>query len=289
MPVVVVTDSSACLPVELAEDYGIIVVPLHVLVGDDAVLEGVDEMPGELYDGAATTSAASPGELKVAYTRAMRASKGDGVVAVHLSRHLSGTWEAGRQAELALDDNVRVVDSRGAGMGTGFAALAAARRAAAGGSRDEVYRAAVDVAKRSKCYIVVDRLDQLRRGGRISTAAAVLGTALAMQPVFQVVDGKLALKEKTRTSSKALAKLVEAAVKASGDTPTALAVQHLDAAERAEQIADELRSRIPHVDEVVICEFGPTLGVHLGRGAVGVVVVPGGASFDSASAVDGES
>ncbi len=94
-------------------------------------------------------------------------------------------------------------------------------------------------------FIVVDRLEHLRRGGRIGTAAALLGTALAMKPVLHVVDGKLVLREKTRTSSKALAKLVDAAVMEAGEGSAAVAVHHSHAAERAEDVVAQLKDRIP--------------------------------------------
>jgi DegV family protein with EDD domain len=277
--VIVVTDSSACLAPEVAEELGIRIVPLHVLVEDVELREGVDEIPRDLAGAAVTTSAASPGEMRVAYTRALAESDGDGVVGVHISRQLSGTWEAGRQALDELGGKVRIVDSLGAGLGSGFPALAAARMARTGAGLDDVYRAAVDVAARSRCYIVVDRIEQLRRGGRISTAALVFGTALVTKPLLQIVDGKLVLKEKARTSSKVFVKLVDAAVKAAGDGEVAVAVQHLDAVDRADEVVAELRKRIPKISELVVSEFGPTLGVHLGPGAVGVVVVPGGAGL----------
>lgn len=275
MSVVVVTDSGASLNPDLAQRHSIIVVPLHVLVGDCQLREGVDDMPEDLYSGTVTTSGASPGELREYYLRAYDASGGDGVVAVHISRKLSGTWQAARKAIEELDGKVRIVDSLSAGMGIGFPALAAARLAATGAGIDEVYDAAVSVSRRGRSFAVVDRLDHLRRGGRISTAAALLGTALAMKPVLHVVEGKLILKEKTRTMSKAVAKLVEAAVKESGTEPTAIAVQHVGAADRADEVAGQLRERIPALTELIITEFSATLGVHLGPGAVGVVVIPG--------------
>ena len=275
MSVVVVTDSAASLNPALVERYSIIVVPLHVLVGDRQLREGVDEMPESLYSGTVTTSGASPGELREYYSRAYDASDGDGVVAVHISRKLSGTWQAARKAIEDLNGRVRIVDSLSAGMGVGFPALAAARLAATGASIDDVYESAVSVSRRGRSFAVVDRLDHLRRGGRISTAAALLGTALAMKPVLHVVDGKLILKEKTRTMSKAVAKLVDAAVKESGSEPTAIAVQHVGAADRADEVAEQLRDRIPGLTELIITEFSATLGVHLGPGAVGVVVIPG--------------
>lgn len=276
MPVVVVTDSSASVDLSLAESLDLHVVPLHVLVGDDQLDEGVDGMPAELNAKSITTSAASPGELQAAYSRALDQSDGDGVVAVHISRHLSATWSAAAQAAEVIGPKVRVIDSTGAGFGTGFVALAAARTARAGGDLEQVYQAAVDVAVRTECFIAVDKLDALRRGGRISTTTALLGTALVTKPILHVVDGKLALKEKVRTSSKALRKLIDAVVAVADGSGAAVAVQHYGAAERAETVIEELRERIPDMSELIIADLVPTLAIHVGSGAIGVVVVPGG-------------
>lgn len=277
MPVVVVTDSSACLSPELVDRFGIRVVPLHLLSGGRDLRDGIDPIPDDL--SGVTTSGASPGELTDAYAEALEQSGGDGVVAVHISRGLSGTWEAGRQAAQKLGEKVRIVDSESTGMGLGFPALAAARVARAGGGLKVVYQRAVEVAARGRTFIVVDRLDHLRRGGRIGTAAALLGTALAMKPVLHIVDGKLVLREKTRTSSKALTKLVDAAVEQAGTGPAAVAVHHSHAAERAEDVVAQLKDRIPDLSEVVVTEIGAVLGAHVGPGAVGVVVCPGGADL----------
>ncbi|MFD4266985.1 DegV family protein [Rhodococcus sp. NPDC058481] len=289
MPVVVVTDSSACIAPDVAQRYGIRVVPLHVLVDGRDIREGVDEMPRPLPQGATvTTSGASPGELTEAYARALEESEGDGVLAVHISRQLSGTWEAGRQASQGFGGMVRIVDSQSTAMGLGYPVLAAARVAKAGGDLRAVYQRAVDVAHRGRLLIMVDRLDHLRRGGRIGTAAALLGTALAMKPVLHLVDGKLVLKEKTRTATKALAKIVESAAEYAGDGPAAVAVHHLQAADRAEEIAAALRERIPSISEMVVSEIGSVIGAHVGPGAIGVLVCPGGAGGGNTGADDAE-
>ncbi|WP_305091887.1 DegV family protein [Prescottella sp. R16] len=276
MPVVVVTDSSSCLTPELVGRFGVRVVPLHVLHDGHDYREGIDPIPDDLTG--VTTSGASPGELADAYAAALADSDGDGVVAIHLSRHLSGTWDAGRQAAAGLGEKVRIVDSASTGMGLGYPVLEAARTARAGGDLDAVYRRAVDVAGQGRTLIVVDRLDHLRRGGRIGTAAALLGTALAMKPVLHLVDGKLVLREKTRTSTKALAKLVDAVAEQVGDAPAAVAVHHVHARERADTVAAQLEERIPSLTEVVVTEIGSVLGVHLGPGTIGVVTCTGGAS-----------
>jgi DegV family protein with EDD domain len=278
LTVVVVTDSSASLPTELVDELDIAVVPLHVLVGDRTIREGVDPTDIDYSSDTVTTSAASPGELRAVYEQALERSKGDGVVAVHLSRQLSATWEAGRQAVRDMDaaDRVRLVDSLGAGLATGLPVLGAARRARAGAPLDIVYDTAVAASNRSRAFILVNRTEQLRRGGRLSSAAAFFGSELVTKPLLQIVEGRLELREKVRTRSKAYAKLVAAAVDAAGDDGAAVAVQHLGAVDAAHTVATQLRDLIPGIRELIIAEFGPALGVHLGHGAVGVLVVPGG-------------
>ncbi|WP_280252398.1 DegV family protein [Nocardia abscessus] len=278
MAVVVVTDSSAGLPTEHLDELDIAVVPLHVLVGDRAMREGVDPVDIDYASDTVTTSAPSPGELREVYEQAWERSGGDGVVAVHLSRRLSGTWEAGRQAVRDMDaaDRVRLVDSLGAGLATGLPALAAARRARAGAPLEVVYDAAVAAAARARTFILVNRTEQLRRGGRLSSAATFFGSELVTKPLLHLVEGRLELREKVRTRSKAYAKLVAAAVDAAGADGAAVAVQHLGAEDAAHTIADQLRELVPGIRELIVAEFGPALAVHLGLGALGVLVVPGG-------------
>ncbi|MFI6867420.1 DegV family protein [Nocardia sp. NPDC050406] len=283
MTVVVVTDSSASLPADLVADLGVLTVPLHVLVDDHEFRDGVDEFEIDYSSSSVTTSASSPGELRAAYERAWELSEGDGVVAVHLSRQLSGTWEAGRQAVRDMDaaNRVRLVDSLSAGLGTGLTVLAAARRARAGAELDVVYDTAVAASVRGRAFIVVNRTEQLRRGGRLSSAAAFFGTELVTKPILQIVDGRIELREKARTRSKAFTKLVAAVVDAAGEDGAAVAVQHLGAEEAANTIAGQLRDLIPGIRELIVAEFGPTLGVHLGMGAVGALVVPGGCGAEA--------
>lgn len=278
MAVVVVTDSAAGLSADLVAELGIEVVPLHVLVGEREIREGVDPIEIDYTADSVTTSAASPGELREAYERALNNSGGDGVVAVHLSRMLSATWESGRQAvrDMGAEDRVRVVDSLGAGLATGLPVLAAARRAVAGAALDAVYERAVSAATRSRTFILVNRTEQLRKGGRLSSAAAFFGSELVTKPLLQLVEGKLEMREKVRTRSRAYTKLVAAAVEAAAADGAALGIQHLGAPEAAENIAAQLREQLPEVQELYVAEFGPALGVHLGIGALGVAVLPGG-------------
>lgn len=288
MVVRVVTDSTAHLAPGLAARYDVTVVPLHVTVAGRAYRDGVDIGPDELasvlrrhrpgHRVQVSTSRCSVAELAVGYAGA---DAGSGVLAVHLSRELSGTWESARLAAAESDTTVRVVDSRSTAMGLGFPVLAAARAAAAGADLDGAYAAAVDTAARCRTLLCVDTLEHLRRGGRIGAAVALLGTALSVRPLLHVVDGRIVPLEKVRTSARALERLAALAVAEAGDAPTALAVHHLDAADRAAALVAELRRRTPNVTELHVSPVGAVVGAHLGPGVVGVVVCPGGAGEPS--------
>lgn len=273
MSVVVVTDSSARLPADLLAPWDIRVVPLHVLVDGEDLRDGVDEMPADLYQRPqVSTAGAGPSELADVYRTALVDSAGDGVVAVHLSTALSSTCGAAQHAATEFGGMVRVVDSKSAGMGTGFAALAAARAAGTGAGLDEVVAEAESAASRVKAFIVVQRLDNLRRSGRIGATASWLGTALAVKPLLRIEDGNLVLAQRVRTTSKATAAMVEQVLDTVGERRAALAVQHVDNPAGAADVAATLASALPACGPAVITDLGPVLGVHLGPGAVGVVV-----------------
>ncbi|NUT49195.1 MAG: DegV family protein [Saccharothrix sp.] len=278
MSTTIVTDSTAYLPEGFAERHGIRVVPLHVAVDGRSRLDGVDFGPAELAAALGehrrvTTSRPTPGELAEVY-RSVLAEGAEAVVSVHLSRDLSGTWEAARLAAEEVDPTrIRVVDSRATGMGLGFAALAAC---AAGGDGEGAEKAAVAAASRTKMFFCVETLDHLRRGGRIGAAAALVGTALAVKPLLHVDDGRIVPLEKVRTMSRAIGRLVDLAASAAGSGPVGLAVHHLAAPERAAELATLLDERVPGSTGCLISEVGAVIGAHTGPGVLGVVVVPGG-------------
>lgn len=273
MPVVVVTDSSCCLPSEIVEHYGIGQVPLHVAFDGTDFRENIDEIPPSLVaTPGVTTSGATPADLEAAFAKALTESKGDGVVAVHMSRKLSSTWSAARVVADRYDGAVRVVDSRSVGLAVGFTVLAAAQAAARGADRDGVYEAAVREAATIEAMICVSDLDHLRASGRISAASRMLGSALSIKPILHLVDGSLALRERHRTFSKSIAKMVDAACEIAGARPVSIGVQHSDAPEAAEQVMAELLSRIPDVVTSMTTPLSPVLTVHVGTGAVGVTV-----------------
>jgi DegV family protein with EDD domain len=274
--IAVVTDSTACLTEELVASSGVRVVPIHVIVDGRTYLDGVDitsdEVAAALSGGkSVTTSRPTASQFLEAYTEAA-GSGAEAILSVHLSASLSGTYDAARLAARDAPVPVEVMDSRTIAMGLGFAALDAASAAAAGADIADVAHAARGTADAGQVLFYVDTLEFLRRGGRIGKASALLGSALRVKPLLHVVDGEVAPLEKARTANRALGRLADLAVGAAADRPVKVAVQHLDAAERAHAMAARLSEQL-HC-EVLICEVGAVMGVHVGPGLVAVAVVP---------------
>ncbi len=294
MSVAVVTDSTAYLPPDVVARYGIEVVPCYVVLAGHSGREGEDITPADVARALSTrgqkvsTSRPTPGDFVAAYRRRLAAGA-DRVVSIHLSAELSGTWDAARLAAAQVGEHVvTVVDSRSTAMGTGFAVLAAARAAAEGAGAAEVAAIANDTAARTRTFFVVDTLEHLRRGGRIGSAASLLGTALAVKPVLHVADGQVVPLERVRTSARALSRLVQRAVEAAGGPGASVAVHHLAAAQRAEKLATDLQQALADIRELYVSELGAVIGAHVGPGAVGVVVAPAPPSAEDGPGEDAQ-
>jgi DegV family protein with EDD domain len=278
MSVAVVTDSTSYLPAELVRERGIAVVPLQVVIGGTSYDEGADASSGTVAEALrtrqpVTTSRPGPAAFATAYAQAAEAGS-TAVVSVHLSAQMSGTVESARLAAKDSPVPVEVVDSESLGMGLGYAVLSAAAVAEAGGTIDEVAEAARKRAAASHAVFYVDTLEHLRRGGRIGAAAALLGSALAVKPLLQMVDGHIEALEKVRTSAKAIARLEEVAVGLAGSGPVDLAVHHLASPDRADRLAARLRERVPGLGDLHVSEVGAVVGAHVGPGMLAVVVAP---------------
>ncbi|WP_134741817.1 DegV family protein [Nocardioides sp. 503] len=284
MSVVVVTDSTASLPPEVAAERGIIVVPLQVVIGASSYDEGSEEATPERVAQAlrefrpVSTSRPAPRAMLDAYERAALAGAKQ-IVSVHISGDMSGTFESAQLA--ARDAPVRVicVDSRQVGVATGYAALAAADAIGQGVSVEAAAQAARTRAAASRSLFYVDTLEYLRRGGRIGTASALFGGALAVKPLLQIEDGVVASLEKVRTTARALARLEELAVEAAGADPIDLCVAHLANPDRAGMLVDRLTDRLAANlggREPWCGELGAVLGAHVGPGMIAVCVAPRG-------------
>ena len=277
---VVVTDSTAYLPDELAAEHGIHRVSLYVTLEGEQRREA-DISPdeyGDFYerlrasDEGATTSQPSVGDFVAVYEPLL--AEGAEIVSIHLSAGISGTCDSARQARdqlVAGDDGgerIHVVDSRTAGGGAAFVVLVAARAAAAGASATEAVEAARQARESLQIWFAVDTLEYLRKGGRIGGAQALLGSALQVKPILTLGE-QVAPVERVRTRRRAFERLVEYARERERDGAGTWIVQHIRDHDRADRLVAEGRE-IFGSDPVFVSEIGPVIGVHAGPGLLGV-------------------
>jgi DegV family protein with EDD domain len=283
MSLALVTDSTASLTPEVASKCCVTVVPLQVVIGAESYDEGVEggATPEMLADALrawtpVSTSRPNPDEMLEVYER-LAADGATGIVSIHLSADLSGTFESAQLAARRASVPVFAVDSRQVGMGTGFAVMAAVEARDAGGDAAAITAAAKERAAATTSLFYVDTLEYLRRGGRVGAVGALLGSALAVKPILKVENGRIGPFERVRTAGKALSRLEELAVAAAGDADVDVAVAHLASPERAATLAEKLSTRLAAGlggREVSVGEIGAVLGAHVGPGMVAVSVAP---------------
>ena len=273
--IVVVTDSSAYIPYEALGGLDIPVIPLWVIWEDERFRDGLDIDPPIFYrrlrtdEVLPTTSQPSVGEFAEFFRQA--AAGADGVVGIFVTSRLSGTVANALATQAELPElNIRIIDSQSTSMGMGFMVLAAARAAAEGKSLDEVVAAAKEMRDRVHFFFALDTLEYLHKGGRISGARWLLGTALSIKPVLHFVDGILEPLVQVRTKRKALDKIVALVeCRAGGKQMAEVAVVDVDAPEEGDDIAARLRQRFG-ISTVYRTTVSPAIGTHAGPGTVGV-------------------
>jgi DegV family protein with EDD domain len=279
--VAVVTDSTSSLDPADAARADISIIPLQVVIGEISRPESEVrpwEVAGALREGRqVSTSRPAPEVIEKTYSELAEAGY-DAIVSVHLSSKISGTCSAAQVAAASVDIPINVVDSMTLAMAEGYAVLTGAEVARSGAAADEVVSTVRRRAAASTTYFYVDSLEYLRRGGRIGTAAAMLGSVLAVKPLLTVADGEIRPYERVRTESKALTRLVELSLTALDQASAAhgvvdVAVHHLDNPDGAHRLLDRLSGRV-QIGDIVISEVSAVLGVHVGPGTLGIVVSP---------------
>lgn len=273
--VAVVTDSAACVPAHLVEEYGIHVVPFELVWDGQSYRDGVDIAPAEVYrrlrEGKSwpTTSQPSLGDFATLYTQLSQ--EVEGIVSIHIPDTLSGTLQAARLAAEQVNASVpiRIVDAGTAAIAEGFVVLAAARAAAAGASLDEVVAAAESVIPRVGLFATLETLEHLQRGGRVGEAAALLGSRLHLHPILYLAEGRVKVAGVTRSRRKALEEIVNLMAQRVGTHPLCVSAFHADAPEDVEYLRREVNARF-NCREFYVTEFTPVMGAHTGPGTVGL-------------------
>jgi DegV family protein with EDD domain len=278
MSVAIVTDSTACIPLDLVERYGIEVVPVNIVFGGRTFNDAMREDTSAFYEllrrsgERPTTAAPSPGRYVEAIGRAAR--RADSVLCITVSRQFSAMFDSARQAvsmikseSAALD--VRLLDSRNAAMAQGFVVIEAARAAESGATPDAVVQRADAIAAQVRLIAVLETLTYLSRSGRVPRVVTWAAGMLHVRPIVRFHAGGVALAGRARSRPRAIAELAHYVEAACGRRPAHIAVHHADAPGDAAMLASRLSANL-HIVETCMTEFTQVMGVHTGPGLLGV-------------------
>jgi len=273
--IAVVTDSTAYIPQELRQRYGISMAPQQVIWGSETYRDGVDMTPTEFYKRLRVdktnpkTSQTSPGIFKEYFEKALQSA--DAIFCLTISSSLSQTFNSAHVAKNDLPGaNITIVDTQSTAMALGFMAIAAAQGAEAGKSLEELKAQVEASVPKTGVVFVVDTLDYLHRGGRIGGGRRFLGNLLNVKPILHLKDGKVDALEQVRTKKKAIEFMLEhIGGLVAGKQNIRLATLHADAEAEAKELLTTATQRYNAV-ESVLAEVSPAVGAHTGPGTVGL-------------------
>ena len=278
MSVKIVTDSTADLPPEVAQELGITVVPLHIHFGHEVYEDGVNISKDEFYQRLISepelpkTSAPSAGAFTEAYDRL--AGETNEILSLHISHKLSATYNSATMGRdgVTADCRISVIDTLSTSMGLGLLAIRAAQLARTGATLDEVTADAESALLRTRFFGVVDTLEYLHKGGRIGKASSFLGSILNVKPIIGLRDGLVHPIERARGFPKALDRICEMA--AEYKEISSLAVSHTTDENEMERMASRMSQFFPG-DSILRARVGATIGTYLGPGALCVGLIEG--------------
>jgi DegV family protein with EDD domain len=278
MAIRIVTDSTSDLPPALAEQLGVTVVPINVVIDDVNYRDGIDLTPDEFYQRLVagprlpTTSQPSVGTFQAAYQEVL--GQGDEIVSIHISGKLSGTVNSAEQAKASLGDSVpiEIIDSNGASIVLSLIVMGAVESARQSSSYQEVADQVRRDLSRTSAVFALDTLEYLQKGGRIGKAQAFVGSLLSVKPILTLVDGEVHPLERPRNHQRAMRRLIE--LTREKGQPVRLGVIYSTEQEWATEIRSSLSDLLPE-EQIVTARFGPALGTYVGPRAVGVALTAG--------------
>lgn len=272
MNIRIVTDSACDLPDDVVERHGIEIVPLNIRFGDEEYVDRFELDVESFYDKLAShealpeTSAPAPGKFQQAFEK-QAAAGADVVICVNLASGLSATMESAQQAAkmVAPDIDVRVVDTQSVSGAIGMACIEAAEAAEAGMSADQIVADLEERAPRTKIFGALNTLENLKKGGRIGNAQALLGNMLAIKPILEISHGKVEEASKQRTRKKAIGWMRDRAL--ADDVEDLVVLNGM--APDFDEFVDMLAPRYSR-DDLFIGKIGPVIGTHAGPGVIGI-------------------
>ena len=278
--VAIITDSTAYLPANYVEEFGVTVVPLTLQWDGASYRDGVDILPDEFYTRLSdsktlpTTSQATVNDFTQVYKRIM--DEGFDILTLPISSGISGTYDSAIQAKAQLGNvPIEIIDTRLVSMALSFQVLAAARAAKDGASLEECKQIALKAYDHIGVYFVVDTLKYLHAGGRIGGGKRFMGTALNIKPILEIRDGKIEAVKSVISINKALEAMVEMVEKdVDQREPVRVSVFHALAAEKAQELLKTTAARL-HADEAILSYVSPVIGCHVGPGTLSIAYMAG--------------
>lgn len=270
----IVTDSPSGITLEQAAAHDIVgVIPSYVIFGEESWLENQTITPAEFHEKLKTsphfptTSAPSIGD----YIQVYEKYPDDQIVSIHLSRHLSAGVTAAEQAARALpNQDITVIDTQNVSAGEALLVLEAVKLAREGKTAQEIKAIIESLISKCRLLVVFDTLENLKRGGRITAAAALFGGLLQTKPIFTTKEGKLDPIERVRSTAKAQARVKEMALATLKDSPDKrYIVMHAAAHEAAGKLSQEFTTLLG-APPLLIIEVGASVATHSGPGALGI-------------------
>jgi DegV family protein with EDD domain len=278
--VALITDSTAYIPRDWIDKYGVKVAPSVVIWDGEELRDWYDITAEEFFtrlessSTMPTTSQPTPAYFKALYDELI--AEGKDILGVHISHKLSGTFSSAEQAKAMLTGaNIENIDTLSASMGEGWPLLMAIQAAQEGKSLAECREVVEEACNYTGIILTVNTLEFLHRGGRIGGAQRLLGTALNFKPILEVNDGRIEPLERVRTRKKSLARLAELTIERVGDKrPVYMAAIHANAAQDAEQVLEVVAESLP-LKARMVTSVAPTVGTHTGPGTVGIAYMAG--------------
>ena len=276
--IAIVTDSTSDLAPEMIKEFGIEILPLHVVYKDREYLDGVTISPDQVYDNmeieVPTTSLPSPAEIANLFNR-LRDEKFTHILCMHISSGLSGTYETVCQVAQDYKEMViEVLDSKALSMGLGFPVLEAARKLRNTKDFKSVVNVAESVSKKTKLFFVLSTLEYLKRGGRIGYVSGTIGELLNIKPIISVnLEGKYITSAKVRGRDQSLKKLLDILIESTQEGLYNVAIVHGGAEQEGRKLWQSAR-QLPNIKELLFNQISPVMGVHTGPGLVGIIISP---------------
>ena len=272
----IVTDSTAMLTPEEAAEFDVKIIPLSITIDGTSYQDGVTLSRVEFMDKMAEaknlpqTSQPALGYFTEVYESIMAADPETQIISIHLTKGLSGTADAARQAALMVEGDITTLDSEFIDRAEGFQVLAAAKLAAAGASKEAVLAEIQRVRDNTQLYLTVSNLDNLVAGGRLSKTAGFIAGVLNIKVGAHIEQGNINVEVKGRgaKSTKAYLKKIVEQMQAAPNGVAAIGISHAGIPVEAQELADKVNEVFPDV-KIVVQQTSPTVSTHTGAGAIG--------------------